>query len=64
LLVQSNPEAHKAIDTALTELLKVWPAVIPPAQTVKTPEDVTKMVKTIEENTQKVLSQTNNKAQS
>ncbi|QYX33531.1 ComEA family DNA-binding protein [Sphaerospermopsis torques-reginae] len=63
-MAQANPEAHKAIDTALTELLKVWPAVIPPAQAVKTPEDVTKMVKTIEENTQKVLSQTNNKAQS
>lgn len=62
-MTKANPEAHKAIDTALTELLKVWPAVIPPAQAVKTPEDVTKMVKTIDENTQKVLSQTNTKAQ-
>jgi hypothetical protein len=63
-MAQANPEAHKAIDTNLTELLKVWPAVIPPAQALKSPEDVTKMVKTIEENTQKVLSQTNTKAQS
>lgn len=63
-MAQANPEAHKAIDTNLTELLKVWPAVIPPAQAVKTPEDVNKLVKLIEENTQKVLSQTSTKAQS
>jgi hypothetical protein len=62
-MAQANPEAHKAIDTALTELLTVWPAAIPPAQAVKTPEDVTKLVKTIEENTQKVLEKTNTKAQ-
>lgn len=60
---QAHPEAHKAIDTTLTELLKVWPAAIPPAQAVKTPDDVTKLVKTIEENTQKVLGKTNTKAQ-
>ncbi|MBD2295789.1 helix-hairpin-helix domain-containing protein [Anabaena sphaerica FACHB-251] len=62
-MAQANPEAHKAIDTALTELLKVWPAAIPPIQAVKTPDDVTKLVKTIEENTQKVLEKTNTKAQ-
>jgi hypothetical protein len=60
---QEHPEAHKAIDTALVELVKVWPTVIPPAQAVKTPEDVTKMVITIEENTQKVREKTNTKAQ-
>ncbi|AFZ58357.1 helix-hairpin-helix domain-containing protein [Anabaena cylindrica FACHB-243] len=63
-IAQSNPEAHKAIDTALAELVKVWPTAIPPTQAIKTPEDVTKLVKTIEENTQKVLEKTNTKAQS
>ncbi len=63
-MAQSDPEAHKAIDTTLTELLKVWPAAIPPAQAVKTPNDVTKLVKTIEENTQKILEEANTKAQS
>ena len=58
-----NQEAHKAIDKALTELLKVWPAVIPPAQAIKTSEDVTKIINIIEENTEKVLSQTNTKVQ-
>jgi Helix-hairpin-helix motif len=60
---QENAEEHKAIETALAELVKVWPTAIPPAQAVKTPEDVTKLVKTIEENTQKVIAKTNTKAQ-
>jgi hypothetical protein len=63
-MAQESPEAHKAIDTALAELLKVWPAAIPPTQAVKIPDDVTKLVKTIEENTQQVLGKTNTKAQS
>jgi hypothetical protein len=36
------------------ELVKVWPTAIPPVQAVSTSEDVTKLVKIIEENTQKV----------
>ncbi|MGM3306361.1 helix-hairpin-helix domain-containing protein [Anabaena sp. WFMT] len=63
-IAQDNPEAHKAIDTALAELVKVWPTAIPPTQAIKTPEDVTKLVKTIEENTQKVLVSPSTKAQS
>jgi hypothetical protein len=63
-MTKEHPEAHKAIDTAFVELVKVWPTAIPPAQAVKTPEDVTKMVKTIEENTQKVREKTGTKAQS
>ncbi|MBD2567157.1 ComEA family DNA-binding protein [Anabaena lutea] len=62
-MAQENPEVHKAIDTALAELVKVWPTAIPPAQALKTPEDVTKLVKTIEENTQKVRDKTITKAQ-
>lgn len=60
---QSNPEAHKAIETSFTELTKVWPSVIPPAQPVKTPNEVTQLVKTIELNSQKVIDQSSTKAQ-
>ncbi|MFM7405325.1 MAG: ComEA family DNA-binding protein [Cuspidothrix sp.] len=52
-MTQEHPE-DKAIDTAFVELVKVWPTAIPPAQAVKSSEDVTKLIKTIEENTQKV----------
>lgn len=62
-MIQEHPESHKAIDTAFIELVKVWPTAIPPAQAVKTPEDVTKLVKIIEENTQKVRTKTSTKAQ-
>jgi hypothetical protein len=62
-MTQEHPESHKAIDTAFMELVKVWPTAIPPTQAVNTPEDVTKLVKIIEENTQKVRTKTSTKAQ-
>ncbi|MEH2258962.1 ComEA family DNA-binding protein [Nostoc sp.] len=62
-VAQADPEAHKAIDTSFAELIKVWPAAIPPAQAVKIPNDVTKLVKTIEENSQKVVDKSNTQAQ-
>jgi hypothetical protein len=62
-MTQEHPESHKAIDTAFMELVKVWPTAIPPVQAVNTPEDVTKLVKIIEENTEKVLTKTSTKAQ-
>ncbi|MEH2027201.1 helix-hairpin-helix domain-containing protein [Nostoc sp.] len=61
-VAQADPEAHKAIDTSFTELIKVWPAAIPPAKAVKTTTDVTKLVKTIEENSQKVVDKSNTQA--
>jgi Helix-hairpin-helix motif len=62
-MTQEHPESHKAIDTAFMELVKVWPTAMPPVQAVNTPEDVTKLVKIIEENTEKVLTKTSTKAQ-
>ncbi|WP_375498500.1 helix-hairpin-helix domain-containing protein [uncultured Nostoc sp.] len=62
-VAQADPEAHKAIDTSFAELIKVWPAAIPPAKAVKTTNDVTKLVKTIEENSQKVVDKSNTQAQ-
>ncbi|MBG1264309.1 ComEA family DNA-binding protein [Nostoc commune] len=61
-VAQADPEAHKAIDTSFAELIKVWPAAIPPAKAVKTASDVTKLVKTIEENSQKVVDKSNTQA--
>ncbi len=58
-IAQADPEAHKAIDASFAELITVWPAAIPPAKAVKTPNDVTKLVKTIEENSQKVVDKSN-----
>ncbi|MFN6516447.1 MAG: ComEA family DNA-binding protein [Nostoc sp. CreGUA01] len=54
-VAQQDAEADKAINTSFAELITVWPTAIPPAKPVKTPEDVTKLVKTIEENSQKVI---------
>jgi Helix-hairpin-helix motif len=62
-IAQANPEADKAIKTTLAELLKAWPTAIPPAQAVKTQGDVTKLVKTIEQNSQKVIAQSSTQAQ-
>ncbi|MFN6474173.1 MAG: ComEA family DNA-binding protein [Nostoc sp. SerVER01] len=62
-VAQQDPEADKVINTSFAELIKVWPAAIPPAKPVKTPEDVTKLVKTIEENSQKVIDKSSSKVQ-
>ncbi|HLO85655.1 MAG TPA: helix-hairpin-helix domain-containing protein [Nostocaceae cyanobacterium] len=62
-IAQANPQANQTIEQTFTELLKVWPSVIAPPQAVKTPEDVTKLVKTIEETSQKVIEVTNTQAQ-
>ncbi|MHC5734666.1 helix-hairpin-helix domain-containing protein [Nostoc sp.] len=62
-VAQADPEAHKAIDTSFAELIKVWPSAIPPAKAVKIPTDVTKLVKSIEENSQKVVDKSNTQAQ-
>lgn len=54
-MAKQHPQEHKAIETSMAELTKVWPEAIPPAAPVLPPDDVTKLVKTIEENTQKVI---------
>jgi len=58
-----NPAADKAIKTSMSKLLKVWPGVIPPAQPVKTPQEVTKLIKTIEQESQKVIDASATQAQ-
>ncbi|NJL79686.1 MAG: hypothetical protein HC836_30615 [Richelia sp. RM2_1_2] len=51
----AHPEEDKAITSSMSELSKAWPSVIPPSASAKTPEEVTTLVKTIEENSQKVI---------
>ncbi|BAY33892.1 hypothetical protein NIES2107_57950 [Nostoc carneum NIES-2107] len=62
-VAQTSPEANKAIEASFADLVKVWPAAIPPASPVKTPEDVTKLIKTIEQNSQIVIDKTSTQAQ-
>ncbi|MBF2017095.1 MAG: hypothetical protein IGS23_18225 [Rivularia sp. T60_A2020_040] len=50
-----HPEEDKAIASSMSELSKAWPSVIPPSAPAKTPEEVSTLVKTIEENSQKVV---------
>jgi DNA uptake protein ComE-like DNA-binding protein len=62
-MAKDFPEAHKSIETSMAELVKVWPSAIPPAAAVKTPDDVTKLVKTIEQNSQTVIDKSSTQAQ-
>ncbi|ARV63296.1 DNA uptake protein [Nostocales cyanobacterium HT-58-2] len=62
-MAKEHPEEHKVIETSMAELTKVWPSAIPPAKPVKTPEDVTQLVKTIEQNSQKVIDSSSTQAQ-
>jgi len=52
---QKSPEAHQAIESDMAQLVKAWPSAIAPAAPVMPPEQVSKLIKTIEQNTQKVL---------
>lgn len=61
-MAKAYPEEHKAIETSMAELTKAWPAAVPPANPVKTPDQVSGLVKTIEQNTQKVVNRSNTPA--
>lgn len=45
---KTDPKTHEEIQKKLTELKNVWPAVEPPVTPVKTPEEVTALIKNIE----------------
>jgi hypothetical protein len=61
-MAKENPAAHKVIETSLDELIEAWPSPVPPAKPVKTPDEVTQLVKAIEQNSQKVISKSNTSA--
>ncbi|GAA6622410.1 ComEA family DNA-binding protein [Scytonema sp. NUACC26] len=62
-MAKEHPQEHKAIETNMAELVTVWPSAIPPTKLVKSPDDVTKLVKTIEQNSQKVIDSSSAQAQ-
>jgi hypothetical protein len=62
-VAKDHPQEHKAIETSMAELTKVWPSALPPAKPVKTPEDVTKLVKIIEQDSQKIIDSSSTQAQ-
>ena len=55
-MAKDRPEEHKAITENLKQLTTAWPAAIPPAAPVKTPVEVGKLIKSIEQSTQKIIA--------
>jgi Helix-hairpin-helix motif len=57
-LKQDHPAAATIISNTLATLTTAWPAAIAPAIPVQTPEQVTKLIKSIESETQKIAKST------
>lgn len=55
-MAAEHPEAHQAIEANLTKLLTAWPSAIAPKTPVMTPEQVTELIKSIEQQAQKVAA--------
>jgi hypothetical protein len=54
-LTKENSEAQKAIADSMTQLKTAWPSAKAPATPVLPTDKVTQLVKTIEQNGQKLL---------
>jgi hypothetical protein len=54
-LTKENSEAQKAIADSMTQLKTAWPSAEAPAKPVLPPDKVSQLIKTIEQNAQKVL---------
>lgn len=54
-MAKNSGEAQKAIDASMAELVKTWPTATAPPAPVKTPEQVTQLIKKIEQDAQKVV---------
>ncbi len=50
---KDKAEANSTIQTTMVELAKAWPSALPPTSLVKTPIEVTQLIKTIEQTAQK-----------
>jgi Helix-hairpin-helix motif len=53
-LKQDHPAAATTIGTTLADLTKAWPTAVAPATPVKTSDEVTKLIKSIESEAQKI----------
>lgn len=51
---QKNPDAHKAIESDMTQLMKAWPSATAPAAPTMPAEQVSQLVEKIEMHIQKV----------
>lgn len=49
VMTKSYPKNHQAIEPALAKLKPIWPNAIAPASAIASPEEVTKIIKVIEE---------------
>ncbi len=58
-MTTDSPEVNKIITETFKELKTVWPTAIPPAAPVKTPAQVSQLIKKIEESSVKIVATTN-----
>ncbi len=58
-MAEEHSEAHKAIEASMPELIKAWPSATAPDAPVKTPEQVSQLIKKIEQNSRQVVSNSN-----
>jgi Helix-hairpin-helix motif len=56
IATQIPPEAGKKIATVMSDLKTVWPTAVPPAVPVKTPEQVTALIKNLEMASQPIIN--------
>ena len=55
-IAKEHPDVHKTVTDGMKQLQIAWPAAMPPATPIKTVEEVGKLVKSIEQSTQKIAS--------
>ena len=56
IMAKDHPDAHKVVTESIKQLKTAWPAAMPPAAPVKTPAEIGKLVKAIEQNAQKIIT--------
>jgi hypothetical protein len=54
-MVKEHPDIHKTVTDGMKQLQTAWPTPMPPATPVKTPDEVGKLVKSIEQSTQQLI---------
>jgi DNA uptake protein ComE-like DNA-binding protein len=55
-MAKDHPDTHKVVTENMKQLKTVWPTVNAPAKPVKTPQQVTELVKAIEQSSQKIVA--------
>jgi hypothetical protein len=55
-MAKDHPDVHKTVTDGMKQLQAAWPSTMPPASPVKTVEEVGKLVKSIEQSTQKIVT--------